>query len=339
MRAVMIFNPTSGISTVTEKRMSPEETERTIVEGLRAYGIEPELMYTTPEDGGEGMAKRAAASGEKLIIAVGGDGTIHAVANALIGTRSVLGIVATGTMNNLAHSLNVPDTIPSACTAIAKGVTRSIDVGVINGHTFLEVAGIGLEAELFPLGEKFKSPGLFSTIQSVWNSFKTLLAYKPTRIRITTNEGKRRTYSALQVTICNAPYYGVHFHMASHILMDDGLLDVFIYRHFSKLEYLRHAAAISQGKRVYQPKLQRLRVRALCVTTSEPVAIQADGQPLGNTPAEITVLPGALRIRVSGNEAPGLHEKAERGAEQLISAPGTSQQRYAVGAIDTRKEP
>ena len=154
MKAVLIFNPTSGISTVKEKRMSPEETERAILEGLRACGIEPQLLHTTPDDGGQGMAKRAALEGAELVIAAGGDGTIHAVANGLVGTQSILGIIPTGTMNNVALSLNIPDTIPAACFAIANGETRTIDMGKVNEHVFLEVAGVGLEAKLAPAGEK-----------------------------------------------------------------------------------------------------------------------------------------------------------------------------------------
>jgi diacylglycerol kinase (ATP) len=308
MRAALIFNPTSGISTLTEQRMSPEETERAILEGLRACGIEPELLYTTPEDEGYGLAKRAAAAGIELIIAAGGDGTIHAVANGIISTRSVLGIIPTGTMNNLAHSLNIPDTIPAACVAIASGETRSIDVGQINDRVFIEVAGIGLEAALFPAAEEIKQSRLFPTIHGIVSGLKALFEFKPTRLRITLNGGRRRPYNAIQITICNAPFYGAHFQMASEIVMDDGLLDAFIYQNFSKLAYLRHVFFLSHGKRPYQPRLKRLRVQSLLVTADAPMEIQVDGQPLGYTPAEVKVLPDALRIRVSGKDPPGLHE-------------------------------
>ena len=104
MQAVLIFNPTSGVSTVTDQRMSPEETERTILDGLRTGGLEPQVLHTTPEDGGEVMARQAALDGAELVIAAGGDGTIQAVAGGLIGTRSVLGIIPTGTWNNVALS-------------------------------------------------------------------------------------------------------------------------------------------------------------------------------------------------------------------------------------------
>lgn len=315
MNTVLIVNPTSGISTVTEKRMSPEETERTVVEALRAYGIEPKIYHTTPEDTGQGLARRAAEEHAELVIAVGGDGTIHAVANGLVGTKSVLGIIPTGTMNNLARSLNIPDTIPAACTTIVKGETRTIDVGKINDHVFLEVAGIGLEAALFPAAEDIKRPGMLTNIRGAITGLKTLLSFKPTRLRITIDERQDSPYHALQVTICNAPFYGVHLQAAPDALMDDGLLDVIIYSNFSKFEYLRHAISISQGRRLYQPKLRYLRVQSLRVDADQPLEIQADGELLGNTPAFVKVLPGALRVRVSGKAAPGLKENAQEEAQ------------------------
>jgi diacylglycerol kinase (ATP) len=307
MRTVLIFNPTSGISTVTDKRMSPEETEKAIILGLQAYGIEPEIFYTTPEDTGNGLASRAAAEHIGLVIAAGGDGTIHAVANGLVGTQSTLGIIPTGTMNNLAHSLNIPDTIPAACVAIAKGETRLIDVGKINEQIFLEVAGIGLEASFFPAAEEIKKPGLLATLNGVVSGLKTLLTFKPTRIRITFDTRQRRPYVALQVTICNAPFYGMHLEVVPHILMDDGLLDVVIFRNFSKLEYILHAISISQGRRRYQPKIVHRRVKSLRINSDQPLDLQVDGVPQGTTPALVTILPGALRVCVPGVNAPGLH--------------------------------
>ncbi len=306
MRTVLIFNPTSGISTVTEKHMTVEDTEKAILMGLHASGIEPELYHTTPEDTGKGLAIQAAAEHVELVIAAGGDGTIHAVATGLIGTQSTLGIIPTGTMNNLAHSLNIPDTIPAACEAIAKGETRLIDVGKINEQVFLEVAGVGLEAALFPSAEEIKNPGLLSTLHGFVSSLKTLLNFKPTKIRITYDNRQRRPYEALQVTICNAPFYGMHLEIAPDVVMDDGLLDVFVYRNFSKLEYLRHAMSISRGRHIYQPKIVHRRVKSLRINSDQPLDIQVDGVPQGTTPAVVTILPGALRVLVPGVAAPGL---------------------------------
>jgi diacylglycerol kinase (ATP) len=305
MRAVLIVNPTSGISTITEKRMSPEETEQALLEGLRAYGIEPQLLHTTREDSGWGMAKRAAHEGAELVIVAGGDGTVHAVANGLVGTPSVMSIIPTGTLNNLARSLDIPDTIPAACLAIATGETRAIDVGMINEHVFLEAAGVGLEARLAPAGEEIKHPGLLSTIHGILSALKTFFGFKAVRMRIVVDGGNPRWYQAFQVTICNAPFYALHLQLAPQILMDDGLLDVVIYQNLSKFEYLRHALSMRRRKPP-RPKIKRLRVRSLRVIPSVPVEIHADGEPRGFTPAEVVVRPAALRIRGPGKDAPGL---------------------------------
>jgi diacylglycerol kinase (ATP) len=203
--------------------------------------------------------------------------------------------------------LNIPDTVPAACVAIANGETRLIDVGKINDQYFLEVAGIGLEAVLFPAAEEMKKPGLLTTLRGVVSGLKTLLTFTPTRIRITFDDRQRHPYEALQVTICNAPFYGMHLEVAPNILMDDGLLDIVIYRNFSKFEYIRHAISISQGRRTFQPKIIHKRIKSLRINSDQPLDLQVDGVPQGTTPAKVMVLPGALRVRVPGVDAPGLH--------------------------------
>ena len=318
MRVVLIINPTSGISTVTSKEMTPEETEQAILAGLRALKIEPEIYHTSPEDTGQGLSTRAAQEGADMIIAAGGDGTIHAVARGLVGTRCILGIIPVGTMNNLARSLNIPETIEAACAVIASGETCAIDVGKINDQIFLEVAGVGLEAALFPLAEEIKQPGLLSTLHGMIAGLITLLTYRPAKISISYDEHRRRRYQALQVTICNSPFYGAHLQVAPHALMDDGLLDVVVFKNFSKREYILHALSISQGRRAYQPKITYRRVKSLRINSEQPVEIQADGELQGLTPVFVTVLPGTLLVRVPGVNAPGLHNtrnKAEKAGE------------------------
>jgi YegS/Rv2252/BmrU family lipid kinase len=303
------MNPTAGFSTITGHRKSLEETEHALLEGLRAYGIEPDLLHTTLEESGRGLATRAAHEGVELVIAAGGDGTVHAVASGLVGTASVLGIIPTGTLNNLARSLQIPDTIPAACRAIATGETRAIDVGMINEHVFLEVAGVGLEARLAPAGEEIKHPGILSINHGILRALKTFFGFKAVRMKIAVDDGTPRSYRTFQVTICNASSYALHLQLAPHILMDDGLLDVVVYQELSKFAYLRHVLSM-RLRRPHSPTIKHLRVRSLRVISDVPVEIHADGEPGGFTPAKITVLPAALRIHGVGKDAPGLQRVA-----------------------------
>ncbi|MFL5694709.1 MAG: diacylglycerol/lipid kinase family protein [Ktedonobacteraceae bacterium] len=311
MRTVLILNPAAGLSSLAdspETVAGSESPEEVILAALHPYSIEPEIWYTTPDDPGKGLACKAADEHYDLVIAAGGDGTIHAVASGLIKRDSTLGIIPMGTMNNLAHSLGIPLSIEAACAVIGKSTTRTLDIGLINGQTFLEVAGVGFEASLFPAAEEIKKQGLVSTLRGVVQGLITLSTFKTTRLKISFDDKNMRPYDAIQVTICNAPYYGVHFQVASDILMDDGLLDVFIYKHFNKFEYIQHAISISQGRRVYQPKIIHRRVKSLRITSSEPLDIHADGLPHGRTPATINVAAGALHVCVPTANGPGIKD-------------------------------
>lgn len=312
MKTILILNPVSGTSMMASSHHAPEDNEAVILAALREYNITPEVRHTTEEDPGKELAKKAADEGAELVIAAGGDGTIHAVAGGLIGTESTLGIIAIGTMNNLARSLQIPEEIKQACRVIAQGEIKRVDVGQINEHVFLEVAGIGLEAALFPAAEEIKTASVLSTTRGVVEGIFKLFTFRPARMKITLDDHKSRSYHAIQVTICNSPSYGAHLQVAPEALMDDGLLDVVIYKNFSKLEYIRHAISISQRRRTLQPGISRYRCKSLQVTGDEPIEFHADGIPHGYTPASVKVVAGALRVRIPQQVADFQYPQAGR---------------------------
>ena len=88
-------------------------------------------------------------------------------------------------------------------------------------------------------------------------------------------------------------------------MMDDGLLDVLIYRKFSKLDYFRHALSISKGQRDLAPRISRRKIKTIHIESEQPIELHADGVAQGYTPATITVLPGVLNVRVPKRLAQG----------------------------------
>jgi diacylglycerol kinase (ATP) len=338
MHAVLILNPVSGASMLASNEGEGEQYEERIVTALREQGIEPEVRHTTPEDSGRGLALQAVKEGVISIIAAGGDGTIHAVATGLIGTKGALGIIPLGTMNNIARSLKIPEDIDEACKIIAKGKTLSIDVGKINDQVFLEVAGAGLEAVLFPAAEEIKSKGWVSTLRGIIEGLAKLSAFQPTRFRIAFDERRSRSYSAVQVSVCNTPYYGAHLRFAPDAVMDDGLLDVLIYKNFSKLEYLRHAFSISQGRRVLMPKVMQRKVKSLRISTETPVEMHADGVSQGVTPATITVIPGAVNAFVPEQVVVGRNVSSETRKSTRRYIRSQSQKLFKDGELTKKEE-
>lgn len=305
MRTVLILNPTSGESALATIHDEPGTHEERILASLRAHNIEPTVLYTTVEDPGKAMAQQAVLAGAELVIAAGGDGTLHAVASGVINTNSALGILPMGTMNNIARSLKIPEDIEQACEIIATGETSRIDVGKINDSIFLEVAGAGLEAALFPAAEELKSKGILSTFNGIAHGLRTLISFTASRFTIAYDGKKPRHVKAIQISICNSPYYGARLQFAPSAMMDDGLLNVLIYRKFSKFDYFRHAFSISQGRRDLAPRVSRRKIRTLHIESEHPVELHADGEARGYTPATITVLPGVLKVRVPKKTAQG----------------------------------
>lgn len=319
MRIALILNPVAGTALTARPQLPKDTLEALLLEILSNQGIAPEIYYTTPEDPGQEIARRLANEGVDMVVAVGGDGTIHEVASGLIGSTSVLGIIPAGTMNNVARSLGIPDELEGACAVLINGEARLIDVGCLNGRTFLEVAGVGFEAALFPAASNLTSRGFRSTLWGAVSGLYTLFRFRAPHVQISFDNEKPRTYRALQVTICNAPYYGPRLRVASGIFMDDGWLDAVLYTDFSKKEYIRHAISISQGRRPFTPKVLHRRTRALHIKTDEPVEIQADGVAHGHTPVQITIVPHALNVQVPQMPGPGLHPLENR-ASHLYQA-------------------
>jgi diacylglycerol kinase (ATP) len=313
MRTAFILNPNAGESVLAEQKIHEGSLETALVEIMRGQGIEPEIYYTTVEDPGRGIAAQLATERVELVVVVGGDGTIHSVAHGLIGSESVLGIIPAGTMNNLARSLGIPENLIDACALLTDGEVRTIDVGRINQHIFLEVAGVGLDAALFPFAEEVKRRGLLSTFTGMLNGLQALIAFKTPKMSLAFDGQKPRTYRAVEVTVCNAPYYGPHLNVAAEIYMNDGWLDVVIYTKFNKIEYIRHAISISKGRRILTPKTIHRRAKRLQISTSanEAVKIHADGKVQGSTPADIMIIPAALKIRVSKGPVLGLDVQTE----------------------------
>ncbi len=189
----------------------------------------------------------------------------------------------------------------------------------MNNHVFLEVAGIGLEAALFPAAEEIKSRGIFSTLRGAVQGLTTLFTFKPTRFSVSFDGRRLRHLRALQISVCNSPYYGAHFQFAPNALMNDGLLDVLIYRNFSKLEYLLHAASIIQGQRILEAKVSRCKVKALRIYSEQPVETHIDGELQGQTPVTITIQAGALRVRVPEKVASGPNMRSKQAKQTRLN--------------------
>jgi diacylglycerol kinase family enzyme len=208
-----------------------------------------------------------------------------------------------GTMNNLARSLGIPLNLDDACALLRMGFTRHIDVGRIRttdkpkGVYFLEMAGIGLSAHALPLSQDAKKGRWGKLLSSMGNAFAAHIG----TLTISYDDETEFQAHTHVVTIANAPLFGENMFIGPDTKMDDGVLDVALYRDMSKFDLEQHFMAIATGKRVDDPRISFRHVRRIRVSANEPIVANADLAILAPQPTwEIAVVPCALAV-IAGN--------------------------------------
>jgi diacylglycerol kinase (ATP) len=314
-RKVIFFqNPASGSANPEPHRRVRERLE-SISDSLTEVIVDRELNLA-------GRAAEAAQENADLVVVAGGDGTVREVAGALVSTDITLAIVPLGTFNNLALSLKLPVDPDANCDLIEAGQTRRIDVGMADDrHAFFEAAGVGVDADLFPIGEEVKSRrfhgigrairlallhrqasvelGFDRSVSAAYqSSFRGTEPLKRRRRRFRGAKKEVRLRCSF-VAVGNGPYYGGNFNVCPGAILDDGLLSIGVYRDFSKLELLRHFWSISGGHRHYNAKMEMFSAQRVEVSSAKRLSVHVDGHPIGTTPVRFEVLARALKVITS----------------------------------------
>jgi diacylglycerol kinase family enzyme len=268
------------------------------------------------------LVREAVDNDEALIIAVGGDGTIEDVALSLVGSRTVLGIIPAGNMNNLARELGIPLDIEQACALVGAGITRQIDVGRIQaadetkGTYFLETAGLGLGIA-FPAGQNIKK-GRWGKLPK---EFRELfdLSLAPTQIEL--DNGQIVETTVKLVTVSNAPLFAMNNLIAPDARMDDGLFDLAVYDGLGDVELAKYFLSISSGNRVSNPNVRfyrtrhlRIRMHSAMPTTADKEEITAQGE------VNFDVIPRAISVIVGQGSGLGWPVDAVHSVPPLTGA-------------------
>lgn len=313
-RTAMILNPKAGQKAgVTTNPITLEDVR----ELLNRHGIEAEYFCTERADHATELARQAVEEGYERILAAGGDGTVAEVAQALIGSQAILGVLPLGSVMNVARMLGIPRDLEGAAEVIEAGRVSRIDAGKARGRArtayFLEAGGVGIDA------------GLFAYINQIdkgnWASLRPLLTfiwrYRPRRLQIRL-DGRPIAVRAMMVTVANGPYLGAALTLAPDAKIDDRRFDVRIFTRFGKLELIRHLLSIAGGRRAYNAKVVTRQARVVEITARRPLMAHADSHPLGTTPVRFELLPAALSVFVgqgAGLEPALDHEPAFVGGQ------------------------
>ncbi len=233
-------------------------------------------------------------------VAVGGDGTAHYVANALAGTDKNLGIIPAGSGNDICSNLNIPKDVRSCCSIIKKGVTRRIDMGLINNsYYYLGVAGSGFDSEVNDLANKTRFP-IKGASKYKYAVYSTLITFQSREFWITYNHTQKKIYG-MMVAVTNLPSYGGGMKITPDSDPADGKLDVCIIKRMSKIHFIRLFPTVFEGKHITDPSVQLFKTENIkidCPTYN--FSVFADGEYICKLPAEFKVMPGIINLIVPG---------------------------------------
>jgi diacylglycerol kinase (ATP) len=280
---VVILNPVAG---------SPETFRdwRERVESV-AYGCP--IRTTSHAGEAEALARRAVEEGFTRIIAAGGDGTVNQVANGLAGSKAALGLLPLGTVNVFAMELGLPLQNLELCWEIINSANlRLVDLPSVNGKHFVQLAGVGLDAQVVKetsLTLK-RSFGPLSYLISA----AQIAARQPPRLFIESNNAPVDEGSF--VLIGNGRLYGGPFPFFKQAVMDDGLLDVVLFKRLGYLEIIKYLQDVVFSSEIRVPEIEYFQTRRLRITSEQDVPLEIDGELAGNCPVDFKIEQKALRV-------------------------------------------
>lgn len=230
----------------------------------------------------------------QLVILGGGDGTISSAAETLYNHKLPFAILPLGTANDLARSLGIPNNLPDAFHTILNNYRSKINLGVINGHYFLNVAHIGLGVtvtqKLTP--EVKKKWGVLSYLKAAFAAFKNNRSFHVT----ITVKGESHQMRSIQLAVGNGRYYGGGNVIDENSEIDDGLLCLYSLPPSTLWELLTRAPLLRYGKHSQMQKTFTISGKRIEIKTKHAKEIHADGEPVSKTPAIFEVIPRALEV-------------------------------------------
>jgi diacylglycerol kinase (ATP) len=301
LRAKLIFNPGSG---------RPEESPQQLVNILsemQNQQVLPEVYTVRPDSNLETVVHNAIKTGIKLIVVAGGDGTIDSVVGAMAGKDATLGIIPTGTRNNVAFNLGISGDIENSVALLRQGRRLKIDVGRVHyGHSrhwFLEATVLGLLSDLYPMADELQHGDL----AQIGGLLSTLISATPSSLRIDLDGHKHIQTKAHMLVITNMPFLGPHFQISPNVSFRDGRLDVFTFSDMSKLEMISYAM-LSRGGLEEDAGIMHYRAKHIKIVSKPQMPVLADGILLGEGALSIHIHPRALTI-IAGTELTGQSAK------------------------------
>lgn len=230
-----------------------------------------------------------------LVIVGGGDGTLNAVVDSLVETNLPLGVLPFGTANDLARTLGIPTNTKDACDVIVNGHLKCIDLGLVNGKYFFNVASIGLSVDIT---EKL-SKGLkrrWGVLAYGITALQVLASTRRFSATVVVNGETLPRFKTIQIAIGNGRYYGGGMAVAENAAIDDQKLDLYSLELKHWWQIFPLIWHLPEGRQHQLPWVRTLEGQEIEVHTHKSYSINTDGEITTITPAKFKVIPRKLKV-------------------------------------------
>jgi diacylglycerol kinase (ATP) len=293
--AVVYVNPTAGGG----RALSCLPRIRKVFE---AASVPAEFIIVRNARELEPNALAAIRSGQRLLLAMGGDGTFQALVNAAYGTEVILGVLPAGTGNDFAAALQLPDDPVAATEAVQRAQPKRVDLArarTADGRVrlYLGGGGLGIDAEAAR-----HASGAFrhwpDRVRYIASALRAFCSYRSIVVRAEFPESEfpPMEVNTLLAAVLNTPTYGAGIKLAPEAHLDDGWLNAVIVEELSVFQVLALSPGLLKSGELRTPHVKRTRVQAVKFTTDRLCIFHGDGEILGPTPVEIEVVPQAVRV-------------------------------------------
>ncbi len=293
-KAVLFYNKKSGQSKEGEHLQK-------ISSHFEKHNIDFEIvMVTQPEKEIKDIVSQAISKGVDLFLAAGGDGTVSFVGSQLVGTDKPLGIIPLGTGNLLSKELNIPQRLDKALDLITSEdhETLKMDTIKFDGRYYIANISVGMTPKMIEKTNT-KDKQRYGIFAYLVNFIQQILGLELQRFNLE-YDGQTATYTASEILITNSRTVGVEaVKWSEDVSITDGILDLFVIRAANIFDILSLLLSIFTKNEKKSPVMKTIQIKEYCrIETSTPINIQADGDCVGQTPAEIQVNPRSLKIIV-----------------------------------------
>jgi diacylglycerol kinase (ATP) len=261
---------------------------------LRDSGFQLSVYFT--EGAGEIMKRAREAAEDKFhaILIAGGDGTLNEAINGILPRPLPVGILPFGGSNVLARELKIPLNPLEAAQVICRKHTKRIDLGVINGRYFSMMASCGYDAYTISRTNR-RIKKIIHRYAYVWAGIKDFLGYVPSEIEVILDEAKVKDYGSF-VVLSNTHFYGGFHQMTPFAEVDDGFLDVCIYKGKSQIGLLHFVLRVLSNNHLNMRNVRYYRVKRATLTSAKSTLVQVDGDVFGHLPMTAEIAPKVLEI-------------------------------------------